>query len=429
MGRSTSPNSLSIWTRHITGFNFLTDSFTPQGCPYSIFGPSVTFGAGSYMAEINEAASLRNLTVLSAGAETVGYGGYITGAGHTPLATSYGLAADNVLEFEIVTPRGEILTINECQNQDLFWATRGGGGSTFGVITSTTVKAFPSTTYLVMDVFFGTLPYSEAFWDAMSWWVGQYKYLAPHRISSYGTIAPNTTVDGEQFGGFQGNFMLSVLSSENTTESLTAAITPLIEYVNTTWPGQFEISTNITIYAQFYDWWVVSAGPKYAGLEIVLGSRLLDAEALSDAGQVKTALQKAIPDQGTISPYLLGGPGVWDAVPRGGSDAVNPAWRSTLVHALLGVSWTPLNETEKAEQLNLLTNTYVKALVDLAPNSGAYINEADPFESDFQQVFWGNNYPKLLEIKRAVDPDDVFWCTPCVGNEGWKEVDNVLCPV
>jgi FAD/FMN-containing dehydrogenase len=70
-------------------------------------------------------ASLRKLTIVAGGSETVGPGGYLTGGGHGALSATYGMGADQVLEMEIVTPRGEILTINECQNQDLFWAMRG----------------------------------------------------------------------------------------------------------------------------------------------------------------------------------------------------------------------------------------------------------------------------------------------------------------
>jgi hypothetical protein len=45
----------------------------------------------------------------------------------------------------------------------------------------------------------------------------------------------------------------------------------------------------------------------------------------------------------------------------------------------------------------------------------------------FQQAFWGENYERLLEIKTRVDPEDVFWCKPCVGKERWEEVENMLC--
>jgi FAD/FMN-containing dehydrogenase len=101
------------------------DKFKPEGCGYFIDTPAVTAAAGSQMAEINLAASLKNLTVMSAGGSTVGIGGYLTGGGHSALSSTYGLAADQVLEMEIITPGGDILTLNECQNQDLFWAMRG----------------------------------------------------------------------------------------------------------------------------------------------------------------------------------------------------------------------------------------------------------------------------------------------------------------
>lgn len=51
---------------------------------------------------------------------------------------------DNVLEVTVVTADGEHLTANSHQNQDLFWALRGGGGGTFGVATSVTYRSHPN---------------------------------------------------------------------------------------------------------------------------------------------------------------------------------------------------------------------------------------------------------------------------------------------
>lgn len=101
------------------------DQFKPEGCGYFIDTPAVTAAAGSQMDEINLAVSLKNLTVMSGSGSTVGIGGYLTGGGHSVLSSTYGLAADQVLEMEIVTPGGDIMTVNECQNRDLFWAVRG----------------------------------------------------------------------------------------------------------------------------------------------------------------------------------------------------------------------------------------------------------------------------------------------------------------
>jgi hypothetical protein len=124
LGRSAAPNSLSIWTHHISGLSF-QDGFQPKGCKFSIDGPAITAAAGTQMLEIDYEAHLRNLTIVGGGAGTVGVGGYLTGGGHSALSSTYGMAADQVLEMEIVSPGGEILTINECQSSDLFWAMRG----------------------------------------------------------------------------------------------------------------------------------------------------------------------------------------------------------------------------------------------------------------------------------------------------------------
>ncbi len=64
------------------------------------------------------------------------------------------MGADSIIEATIVTLDGRVLKANACQNQDLFWAIRGGGGGTFGIITSLTVKAheMPSVTVSSVEV-------------------------------------------------------------------------------------------------------------------------------------------------------------------------------------------------------------------------------------------------------------------------------------
>jgi len=71
-------------------------------------------------------------------------------------------------------------------------------------------------------------------------------------------------------------------------------------------------------------------------------------------------------------------------------------------------------------QESLLTHKYVQAMRDLAPDSGCYLNEADIYEPDLPHAFWGDNYPRLLKLKRKYDPKGVFWCLPCVGGSDWK---------
>ncbi|KAH6665728.1 hypothetical protein B0J14DRAFT_705756 [Halenospora varia] len=430
LGRSTSPNSLSIWTHHLKGIS-ISKSFKPQGCNFSIEVPAITAGGGNQMGEVNLAASQAGLYVLSGGSKTVSYGGYLTGGGHSALSSTYGMASDSVLEFEIVSPTGEFLILNECQNQDLFWATRGGGGSTFGVITSVTVQAWPEFNFLTTEVSFGTLAGDPSFYPATNYFLSQFPVLSSLGLTSYNFVTGNSSINGTNYSNFKGTFMLPVLSSQNTTSSLTAALTPLLANISTTHPNQtFTTISSVTTWSTFYDWWLTRNSSDYAGVELVVGSRLIGADALRDTAALETALKGVAPSNVSgkgVNFYLLGGNGLTDTVPRGGSDAVNPAWRSSLVHAVTGATWTPLDNVEKEQAVSYFRNTTMQYLRDLDPDSGAYVNEADPNEPNWQQTFWGSNYDRLLEIKRKVDPGDVFWCKPCVGSETWKVIGNRVC--
>jgi FAD/FMN-containing dehydrogenase len=105
--------------------DFQADSFQPMGCDITIPGNSVTVGAGTQMIRIYEYLDAFNQTMVGGMGKTVGIGGYVTGGGHSVLSNRYGLAADQVLQMEMVTPGGDIITINECSHPDLFWAMRG----------------------------------------------------------------------------------------------------------------------------------------------------------------------------------------------------------------------------------------------------------------------------------------------------------------
>lgn len=62
--------------------------------------------------------------------------------------------------------------------------------------------------------------------------------------------------------------------------------------------------------------------------------------------------------------------------------------------------------------------------MELAPESGSYANEADPtISEDWQRIFFGGHYPRLLALKNKWDPKGVFWCKSCVGQELWEVVD------
>jgi hypothetical protein len=137
-GKSTGAGAVGIWTHHIKDIDFL-DYNSPH---YT--GKAVKMGAGVQVFEINQAAHDQGLVVVGGNCDTVGIaGGYTQGGGHAPLASKFGLAADQVLEWEVVTGAGQLLTTSPTENSDLYWALSGGGGGTFGVVLSMTSKAYP----------------------------------------------------------------------------------------------------------------------------------------------------------------------------------------------------------------------------------------------------------------------------------------------
>jgi FAD/FMN-containing dehydrogenase len=124
LGRSSGANSLSIWVHNL---NTITphDTFALTGCDVKIEEPSASVGGGTMMGSMYEQLDKINRTVVGGTGATVSAGGYLTSAGHSILSPKYGLGADQVLEMEVVTPSGDIVIANECQNKDLFWAMRG----------------------------------------------------------------------------------------------------------------------------------------------------------------------------------------------------------------------------------------------------------------------------------------------------------------
>lgn len=138
LGRSTGAGSLSVWTHYLKGIEYLDwndANFT---------GTAAKMGAGIQGFEALEAGLENSVVTLGGECPTVGVaGGYTQGGGHSALSTSFGLSADNVLEWEAVTADGELVVASRTNNTDLYWALSGGGAGNYAVVLSMTVKTYP----------------------------------------------------------------------------------------------------------------------------------------------------------------------------------------------------------------------------------------------------------------------------------------------
>lgn len=187
------------------------DVFKPAGCHFTIDSPAVTVGGGSPLSLLYDELDKINQTVVGGGSKSVTVGGYLTGGGHSILSPRYGMAADNVLELEVVTPMGKVVTANECQNEDLFWAMRGGGGSTFGVMTSVTIATYPTPKLVAGLVGILSVDLKAPWiWDMVGYVASQLPYLMSKDVSGYAFFSKNLTgPDGMNYAGMGGEFMVS----------------------------------------------------------------------------------------------------------------------------------------------------------------------------------------------------------------------------
>ena len=328
-GRTVAPYSLSIWTRHLRGLtfheNWQTGAAVPPDDLHFYSGPALTLAAGENNGAALEAANAHGLMVHVGSSPSVGVGGFLTGGGQTLFSSQEGIAADAVLEVIIVLPDGQVVTANACENSDIFWAVRGGGGSTIGVVLSFTVKAFPSIPITSVQFSF-TSPtlVDDAFWEALTYFASQLPGITTAGVTLYGNVAPplSDSLPWTMTGSFMG-LNQSAIETQNILD-------PIAAYLNTSLGDNIRASlTNITEWPSFYEWWQQQEDETPMGLDLAFASRILDDKALSHPNF--TSLIKEVAGTNGVALNGVAGPGTHAYPPD--FNAATPAWRSGYVHA------------------------------------------------------------------------------------------------
>ena len=117
------------------------------------------------------------------------------------------------------------------------------------------------------------------------------------------------------------------------------------------------------------------------------------------------------------------------AAPKTGypDNAVNPAWRNTVLHLITATFWDPAADAATIKAISdKLTYDWGKKLIDASPGAGAYMSESDYIEPNFTQSFFGSKYAKLRALKTKYDPNDVFYAQNAVGSEDWKMSEMIM---
>ena len=140
-GTSNAADSLLVWTRAMNSI-VAHDAFVAQGCEGGQAPqPAVTIESGAmWIDAYNAVTTIGSRYVQGGGCASVGVAGLIQSGGFGSFSKNYGTAAAGLLQAEIVTADGAIRIANACTNSDLFWAIKGGGGGSMGVVTKVTLR-------------------------------------------------------------------------------------------------------------------------------------------------------------------------------------------------------------------------------------------------------------------------------------------------
>jgi len=440
LGRSCAPGSLMIWTHRMREVT-VHDSFVPAGSPAGAAGvPAITVGAGTRWLEAYQALLPCGRYVQGGGCVTVGAaGGFTQGGGFGSLSRRYGTAAGNMLEAEVVLASGEIVTANAVQHPDLFWALRGGGGGTFGVVTRLTLATHPAPHTLGLVT--GTITASS---DA------DFRRL----LDRLAPILPSLCDDhwGEHLAfAFLNVAEFGLLAADLPDDQLQALWAPFLDWANAQ-PDAYrcDVSVQTTPFAALWDYQARSrlapesicrddrpgAPPGlfwnaanqnevswyvHAYQSQWLPRRLLDTpDALADTLfrasrpwgfrlDFNKALSGAAPSALIRDRATAIHPAVFDAAAL----VLSASWQERAFPGVPGHE--PDHELARTGQ-QAVTQT-MDIIRAAAPEAGSYVNETDYHQPDWQHAFWGGNYARLLETKHAYDPGSLFRVHHGVGSE------------
>ncbi|KAI1669891.1 FAD-dependent isoamyl alcohol oxidase [Pyrenophora tritici-repentis] len=396
LGQSTGYGALALWTNNLKSTKMIHNYSSTYHT-----GPAMRLGSGITAGEAYQAVQVTGHRLVTAECGLTGVaGGYVQAGGQSQLVTAYGLAADQVLEWEVVTLDGRHLIATPDHHADLYWALAGGGGGTYAVVLSVTFRVFPEGPVAggAMTV---TSKNSTALFKAIE--------LFFHQAPSF----VNDTHDNIQL--FVTNDSLAILNivmpDQNTTSSvdnLLAGFLPELDKLGLLY------NLTKTVYPSYLNSFISFYGPLPYGTLCptfpIIGSRLVPRTVVQDpqANHDLIDLYRNITSDGTwwIGCSILNvddRPG--SSRPPHPPNSVLPAWRNAIAYCN-PQTHTPYPFTDPA-QARALRRKLIEDIfprLEAATPGGGNLNEIDPtYKGDWKEVFYGENYERLLEIKHNKD--------------------------
>jgi FAD/FMN-containing dehydrogenase len=347
----------------------------------------VTVAPGARNTDIYDGLQPYGVAFSAGRCPTVAISGLALGGGFGFSSRHIGLTSDALLETEVVTAAGDILTCDEKQNADLFWACRGGGGRNFGINTSFRLRSWPVGDVALYDLYWDwndarrvLSGLQEVVREAPDEWSMRIGIGASGRP---GSVKNSIEAIGQFFG---------------STKELTAILEPVLR---ATPPFKRVIEKRTFWQAKTYLYATTPAG-RYAVKSNYVTREFPDEGLDVLVRSVERWPGSGNPGGGGIALFAWGG-----AVARVAADATAFVHRHPGFLMAYDTSWAASDPRSVAEaNLDWLS----RLASDIRPyvSREAYQNFIDGTLKDWQQAYYGGNLDRLVRVKRKYDPDDVF---------------------
>ncbi|PSN75563.1 FAD-binding domain-containing protein [Corynespora cassiicola Philippines] len=409
LGRSTGAGALAVWMQNLKETEII------DWKDETFEGKALKLGAGIQSHEALAAVKEENLVVVTGECPTVGLaGGYIQGGGHSALSTRFGLAADNVISFEVITTSGERLTASQTENSDLFWALSGGGPGTYAIVLSATIKAYPDA--IVSGASFTIDPPEDQ------------PELMNEIIDKWHAALPGIVDKGAMVIYYFSQAGLQVPALTAYNSSMGAIMKMLRPFGLALQDKGIRLNPSISQSASYHEHYEKHWGPLPEGNiqvgTMLFGGRLIPRDVIPTEEFSFTARQLMSMGVTFIGVGL-------DVASFGmrNSNAVLPQWRSSLVQASLVLPWSFDADWEDMLATQDAITEFVQPVIEsVTPGAGAYMNEADFQQKDWKETFFGEKYGRLAEIKEKYDPEGLLWAVATVGSDKWSVAsDGRMC--
>jgi FAD/FMN-containing dehydrogenase len=442
-GTSNAPDSLLIWTRHMHDINIRSD-FVPQGCRVAP-QRAVTLGSGAiWMQAYNAVTTDAGAYVQGGGCTTVGVAGLIQSGGFGSFSKHYGLAAAGLLEAEVVTADGQIRTANACTNPDLFWALKGGGGGSFGVVSKLTLRVRDLPEWAGGAIFNVKASTDDAFRRLIRQFVGFYRdALFNDHWGEQAHVTPDNTLvlsmvshglDTEQAKKLWQPFMDWLAKSPG---SYTISALPIIgsmparHWWDVAWRKEHHHDVFVTDPRAGADpnnvWWTGDGGQVgwviYAYESLWLPASLLKDDSQERLANALFSASRHAEVELHFNKGLAGAPP--EAIAAAKDTAMNPdvvdAFALAIVADGQGPAYPgiPNHEPNVASGRKAADDVHrcMSELRAISPNTGSYVSESNYFQQQWQRAYWGTNYERLRQTKKKYDPAGLFVVHNGVGSE------------